>query len=32
MTEEQGRTLGIISIILSVLALSYTVLWFVGVV
>jgi hypothetical protein len=32
MTEEQGRILGIISIVLSVLALTYTALWFTGIV
>ena len=32
MTEEQGRILGIVSIILSVLALTYTALWFAGIV
>ena len=32
MTEEQGRILGIISIVLSVLALIYTALWFAGIV
>lgn len=32
MTKERGRMLGIISIILSVLALAYAVLWFAGVV
>jgi len=32
MTEEQGRILGSISIVLSVLALTYTALWFAGIV
>ena len=32
MSEEQARILGIISIILSVLTLSYTVLSFAGIV
>ena len=32
MTEEQGRILGIIGIVLSVLALTYTALWFGGIV
>jgi len=32
MSEEQARILGIIGIILSVLTLSYTVLWFAGLV
>jgi hypothetical protein len=32
MTEEQGRILGIVGIVLSVLTLAYTVLWFVGIV
>ena len=32
MSKEQARILGIISIILSVLTLSYAVLWFAGIV
>jgi hypothetical protein len=32
MSEEQARILGIIGIILAVLTLSYTVLWFAGIV
>ena len=32
MSEEQARMLGIIGIILSVLTVSYTVLWFAGIV
>jgi hypothetical protein len=32
MSEEQARALGILGIVLSVLTLSYTVLWFAGIV
>jgi hypothetical protein len=32
MSERQGRLLGIVSIVLSILALTYTVLWFAGIV
>ncbi len=31
MSEEQGRILGIIGIILSVLTMTYAVLWFAGI-
>jgi len=32
MSERQGRLLGIIGIVLSILTLTYTVLWFAGIV
>jgi hypothetical protein len=32
MSERQGRLLGIVGIVLSLLTLTYTVLWFAGVV
>jgi len=32
MSEDQARILGTVGIILSVLTLSYTVLWFAGIV
>jgi hypothetical protein len=32
MSERQGRLLGIVGIVLSILALTYTVLWFAGIV
>jgi hypothetical protein len=32
MSERQGRLLGIVSIVLSILTLTYTVLWFAGIV
>ena len=32
MTEEQARVLGIISIVLPVLTMTYTALWFAGIV
>lgn len=31
MSEEQARVLGIVGLVLSVLTLSYAVLWFVGI-
>jgi hypothetical protein len=32
MSERQGRLLSIVSIVLSILTLTYTVLWFAGIV
>jgi hypothetical protein len=32
MSERQGRLLGIVGIVLSILTLTYTVLWFAGIV
>jgi len=32
MTKRQGRLLGIVGIILSILTLTYTVLWFAAIV
>jgi hypothetical protein len=32
MSERQGRLLGFVGIVLSVLTLTYTVLWFAGIV
>jgi hypothetical protein len=32
MTKEQARILGIISIVLAVLTMTYTALWFAGIV
>jgi hypothetical protein len=32
MSERQGRLLGIVGIVLSILTLAYAVLWFAGIV
>jgi hypothetical protein len=32
MSERQGRLIGIVGIVLSILTLTYTVLWFAGIV